>query len=131
MKQKIASVLIIAIIFILAGYFLIQNSARSNYRHFFLGMATGIFSLTVIIWIIAFIVTVIRKQDEDDCKKKFIPKNQLFLSAGMICMFTGSLMAMHNKENAIIMFVSMVIIILSMIFNIIYIRRIKTGLSKG
>ena len=129
MKQKLVIVSIIIAVFLLAGYFLVQNISISSYPHFFLGMATGIFSLTIIIWIIALIISFNHKSEESDHKKLPIPINQLILSVGMICMFTGSLMVLHNKENTIVLFISTIIIILSMIFNIIYIRRIRTSLS--
>lgn len=127
MKQKLVIVSIIIAVFLLAGYFIVQNGSISSYPHFFQGMAIGIFSLTIIIWIIAFITNVFRKSGGNNNKKQLIPKNQLILSAGMICVFTGFLMAMHSKENAIILYVSTIIIILSTIFNIVYIRRIRSS----
>jgi hypothetical protein len=91
-------------------------------------MATGLTSVAIIIWIMAFFAAVFRKSNIEKKKKEWIPKNQMFLSAGMICMFAGSLLAINNKDNAIILFISVIIFFLSMISNIIYIRKIRTSL---
>jgi L-asparagine transporter-like permease len=95
---------------------------------FFRGMATGITGTTIVVWIIVFVVSVFRKSDNEDKHITKIPKNQMLLSAGMICMFTGAVLALNNKDNSIILFICVIIFILSMIFNIIYIRRIRTSL---
>ena len=129
MKEKIILVSIITILFlVLFGYLVAKPYVISDYPDFFRGMVTGITSLTIVIWIIAFIMSVLRKSKSEDQKIQWIPKNQMLLSAGMICMFTGSIMAINNKDNAIILFGCVIIFILSMIFNIIYIRRIRTSL---
>lgn len=124
MKTKIIFIFILTAVFIITGYFIIQNGSISSYPHFFQGMATGIFSVTIIIWIIAIMTKIFRKSGDSD------NKNQILLSAGMISLFIGTLLAMYNKENAIVLFITTVIIIISMIFNIIYIRKIRANLLK-
>lgn len=132
MRQKIILIFIITTLFIiLFGYLAIKSYVISDYSDFFRGMVTGIVGVTILIWITAFIVSAFRKSEKEGGQILWIPKNQMLLSAGMICMFIGSLMAINNKDNVIILFLSVIVFILSMIFNIIYIRRIRTNLFRG
>ncbi len=131
MKQKIMLVTIITTLFIIIfGYWVSKHHIITDFSDFFRGIATGITSVTILIWIIAFIVTVFRKSKNDDKQIGWISKNQMLLSAGMICMFTGSIMVINHQDNANILFLSVIVFILSMIFNIIYIRRIRTILFR-
>lgn len=129
MKQKIMLVIIMTTLFIIIfGYLVTKHDIISNFSDFFMGMTTGITSVTILIWIIAFIVAVFQKSKNDDKQIGWMPKNQMLLSAGMICMFTGSIMVINHKDHAVILFFSVILFILSMIFNIIYIRKIRTSL---
>ena len=126
MKQKMILIFIITPFFIiLLGYLATKSYVISDYSDFLRGMATGIIGGIILIWITAFILSVFRKSEKESEQIQWMPKNQMLLSAGMICMFTGSLMAVNNEDNVIILFLSVIVFILSMIFNIIYIRRIR------
>ncbi|MEJ2542844.1 MAG: hypothetical protein P8Y99_02130 [Calditrichaceae bacterium] len=120
----VMSILLLSII----GFYITGSMNLTDSSDFFRGMATGITGTTIVVWIIVFAVSVFRKSDNEDKHITQIPKNQMLLSAGMICMFTGAVLALNNKDNSIILFICVIIFILSMIFNIIYIRRIRTSL---
>jgi len=123
-KLKIFILAIISIVFLTVLYFIFENGLFFNLTDFFLGMATGIFAVTITVWIIVFIVTILRKQ------KIHNYKNQLLLSAGTISLFTGILLAMHNRSDSIVLFISFIIIVFSMLTNIIYIRKVRNHIIK-
>lgn len=129
MKLKIISLTVLSILLLsILGFYITGSMNLTDTSDFFRGMATGITGTTIVVWIIVFIVSVFRKSAKEDSNITMIPKNQMLLSAGMICMFTGAVLALNNKDNSIVLFSCVIIFILSMIFNIIYIRRIKTNL---
>ena len=132
MNLKVIIISVISILLLsMIGFYITGSLYLIDASDFFRGMATGITGTTIVVWLIVFILSVFRKSEETNIHLTKIPKNQMLLSAGMICMFTGAVLALNNKDNSIILFSCVIIFILSMIFNIIYIRRIRTSLFRG
>ena len=132
MNLKVIIISVLSILLLsMIGFYITGSLNLIDASDFFRGMATGITGTTIVVWLIVFILSVFRKSEETNIHLTKIPKNQMLLSAGMICMFTGAVLALNNKDNSIILFSCVIIFILSMIFNIIYIRRIRTSLFRG
>ena len=129
MNLKVIIISVLSILLLsMIGFYITDSLNLIDASDFFRGMATGITGTTIVVWLIVFILSVFRKSEETNIHLTRIPKNQMLLSAGMICMFTGAVLALNNKDNSIILFSCVIIFILSMIFNIIYIRKIRTSL---
>ena len=126
MKKKFVMGIILTLILIVAGYILYQNSHNSDFSDFFLGMATGISSVTFLVWITVILVLAYNKSKKSPGENQTKSQNHLIFSVGMICLLTGIVLAMHNRENALILYLCVLIFIISMVFNIIYIQRIRT-----
>ena len=129
MKSKILFLIIISLVFLsIMGFYITGNLNLTNSSDFFRGMATGITATAIVVWLIVFVLSVFRKSNTQKVHIVRIPKSQMLLSAGMIFMFTGAVLALNNRDNSIILFSCVIIFILSMIFNITYIRKIRTSL---
>jgi L-asparagine transporter-like permease len=129
MKSKILFLIIISLVFLsIMGFYITGNLNLTKSSDFFRGMATGITATAIVVWLIVFVLSVFRKSNTEKAHIVRIPKSQMLLSAGMIFMFTGAVLALNNRDNSIILFSCVIIFILSMIFNITYIRKIRTSL---
>lgn len=129
MNFKIILITVLSILLLsIIGFYITGSLNLIDTSDFFRGMATGITGTVILVWVVVFIVSVFGKSVKKERHITRIPKNQMLLSAGMICMFTGAILALNNKDNSIVLFSCVIIFIFSMIFNIIYIRRIRTSL---
>ncbi|MEJ2054518.1 MAG: hypothetical protein P8X42_11415 [Calditrichaceae bacterium] len=131
MKMKIFLISSSSIILIAAIFLILKNRAIMGFTDFILGMAAGIFAVTVMVWLIAFIVSLFRIYGGSKTKKPFFQKEQLLLSGGMISMFTGILLLAHNRSDSIVLFISLVIIVFSIVTNIIYIRKVRNQIANA
>ncbi|MBN1406995.1 MAG: hypothetical protein JW956_04365 [Calditrichaceae bacterium] len=128
MNSKIIFIIIFGLLLLsIVGFLLTHTLNITDSSDFFRGMATGITGTAIAVWIVVFSVSIFRKSAAKDTFITKMPKDYMLLSAGMICMLTGTVLALNNEDNSIILFSCVIIFVLSMIFNLIYIRRIKTS----
>ena len=123
--MKIKIILLIAVIIILiAAFNIYSGNIMNNYTLFLDGFVHGFFGILIIVWLTALFICSYRSWKKSKRFQLPLDSSPVMLSIGMIALFSGILLGFHYRQDWIITAIIIPLVIISMVFNVINIRKI-------
>ncbi|MBN2423467.1 MAG: hypothetical protein JXR46_07930 [Calditrichaceae bacterium] len=123
--MKIKIVLLIAVIIIfMAAFYVYSGNTMNNHTLFLDGFVHGFFGILIIVWLTALLICSYRSWKKSKRFQLPFDSGPVMLSISMIALFSGILLGFHYRQDWIITAVIIPLVIISMVFNVIYMRKI-------